>query len=54
MRTESSNLEQIIENMSNGQQSENRIFLGHGSQGLQTESDGPIEITPEDLIYGGV
>jgi len=53
METESNRLEQIIENMSNGQQSENRLFLDHGSQGLRTESDEIRELTPEDLSFAG-
>ena len=53
MKSESNRLEQIIENMSNGQQSENRLFFDRDSHKPQTESDGAIEVTPEDLTYAG-
>ncbi|MDA3787711.1 MAG: hypothetical protein PF503_04385 [Desulfobacula sp.] len=53
MKSESNKIEQIVKNMSNGQQSENRIFYDEESRKIQTESDGAIEITPEDLTFAG-
>ena len=54
MKSESNKIEQIVKNMSNGQQSENRIFYDEESRKIKTESDEAIEVTLEDLTYGGV
>ena len=58
MESEKDRLEKIIENMSKGQHSDDRLFFDNKSKFIRTESssknpDEGVEITPEDLKFSG-
>lgn len=53
MESETDRLEQIIENMVNGQDSEEKLFFNPKDKTFEAEPS-QIEITPEDLRFAGI